>query len=90
MNPPELFASDPAPPCWVHGKWMGTDQDGGLWIRKDAELKAEMPFLTSLSHVVLTSDRKTGLDPGDRSGPAWNHFASLQAGSIGSGWIAVD
>lgn len=90
MNPPEFFSSDPAPPCWVHGKWMGVDQDGGLWIRKDAELKAEMPFLTSLSHVVLTSDKKTGLDSQDCFKPARKHFTNLRTGLIGSEWIAVD
>lgn len=100
MKPQELFDADPAPPWWVHGEYIGVDEDGGLWIREDADLKPDLssrvtvlgkPLLAmnARNFTILTSDRKTGLDHRYRSEPVWKHVTELKTGSIGPGWIAV-
>lgn len=101
MKPQDLFDADPAPDRWVHGGYIGVDEDGGLWVRADAELKEDLASRVSVlgkpllamdarHFTILTSGRKTGLDPRHRTEPVWKHVTELQTGSIGPGWIAVD
>lgn len=101
MSPEELFSADPASPWWVHGEYIGVDEGGGLWVKADADLKADLASRVSVlgkpllamdarHFTILTSGRKTGLNPRDRSEPVWKHVTELKTGSIGPGWIAVD
>ena len=80
---------------------LDVDEDGGLWVRADAELKEDLASRVSVlgkpllamdarHFTILTSGRKTGLDPRHRTEPVWKHVTELQTGSIGPGWIAVD
>jgi hypothetical protein len=100
VTPEELFEKDPAKPWWIHGRDIGVDEDGGFWVRSDADLREDLGSLKLLGrqvialsareYSVLTSDKKTGLNPRHRTEPVWKYITELETGSIGSEWIAVD
>lgn len=100
MTPQELFASDPHEPRWVHARYIGVDQDDGLWIRYDAELEADLParlrvfgqaliFRDLKEYGILTSNAILSVGFLESGGPAAKHVTRLTTGSIGPEWIAV-
>jgi hypothetical protein len=101
VTPEELLGGSAAQPQWIHGRDVGVDEDGGLWVRADAELGALAPGVQPLGqrrvtqanfreYSILTPQGKTALDPRDRSEPVWKYVQDLEVDSIGSEWIAVD
>lgn len=100
MKPQELFDADPCAPRWIHGSFIGIDEDDGLWVRADAELEDDVPtrlkvlgvpvvFKDIKQYAILNSHRVISLSGDSREGPVWQHVTELRTGSIGPGWIAV-
>lgn len=101
MTPKELLGGFAVHPQWIHGSDIGIDEDGGLWVRANAELGDLGSGVQHLGqrrvtqgnfreYSILTPQGMTGLNPRDRSEPVWKYVHDLEVDSIGSEWIAVD
>lgn len=101
MTPRELFNAGPVHPQWIHGSDIGVDEEGGLWVRASANLKADLDAKVAVlgtrvpprnfrEYSILTPDRKTGLDSRHRTEPLWEKVHELKSDTIGPEWVAVN
>lgn len=73
---------------WVHASKMGVDENGGIWVQLDAELRSELPAIGFKSWVLLTVDRVSGLPGKDDKSPAWKKVQKLDGKTL-TGWTKV-
>lgn len=88
MTVEEFFNLNSGKYMWVHASKMGIDEEGGIWVQSDAELRSELPMIGFKSWVLLTSDRMSGLPGKDDKGSAWKKVQKLDGKTL-MGWTSV-